>query len=483
MATITYNNRSSSNAKNLVTFTDIPNILKVTDASGGTKQTISLTFNGNLAGVLHTEPWTITIQGETISSVDTFDKAINKSFFVSQSNNTTAVSAARALRNCPNIAALYTVQQYQNGIILTAKDIGSFTVTVDSNISSTYLTRIVTQGSSQSQLVGSKIDVDVYNGSEYITTLEKNFYNGEAAFNMSPVLTTFAKRGKTEDYLFRVNTISQSGDYQVLGTVGTNYISQGYMCNQGNKYFPLTTLEIPAQNFSRGTDKDSWNNTILYLYGNSIPFSFYTNSQSVSHIDVVYRNSAFERIGAFDWNDSQAHATSDNYLVTTYIPLNTDTLKNSFYVDVKFETQQDFVRYNVIKPLKATEYYQRIYWRNSYGGVSFFDFTSAKTETRDLETTTYQKNIFDYYTDSRNELEKVYNNEIKYNVTLKSHLFENDGKYVFNDLAQSPEVWTEINGEIYAIIMESVSVDELNDRNNIYEATVKYRYSMTPSII
>lgn len=482
MATITYNNRSIGNASNLVTFTDIPNILKVTDASGGTKQTISLTFNGNLAGVVHTDPWTITIQGETISSVDTFDKAINKSFFVSTSNNTTAASAARALRNCPNIAALYTVQQYQNGIILTARDIGSFTVTVDSNISSTYLTRIVTQGSSQSQLVGSKINVDIYNGSDYITTLEKNFYNGEAAFNMSPVLTTFAKRGKTEPYLFRLNTISQSGDYQVLGTIGNNFICQGYMCNQGQKYLELYNYEVVAQNFFRGDEKQSWNNTLLYVYGNTIPFSFYTKSTSMSRIDVTYRDSAFNAVGGLDWNDEDAHAIGDNYLVTTYIPL-TNMPSSTFYVDVKFESQADFVRYNVIKPLKATEYYQRIYWRNSYGGVSFFDFTGAKTETRDLETTTYQKNIFDYYTDPRNELEKVYNNEIKYNVTLKSHLFENDGKYIFNDLAQSPEVWTEINGETYAIIMESVSVDELNDRNNIYEATVRYRYSMTPSII
>lgn len=482
MATITYNNRSSSNASNLVTFTDIPNILKVTDASGGTKQTISLTFNGNLAGVAHTDPWTISIQGETISSVDTFDKAINKSFFVSTSNNTTAASAARALRNCPNIAAQYTVQQYQNGIILTARDIGSFTVTVDSNIPVSYLSKSITQGSSQSQLVGSKIDVDVYNGSDYITTLEKNFYNGEAAFNMSPVLTTFAKRSKTEPYLFRLNTISQNGDYQLLGTVGTNYISQGYMCNQGQKYLELYDYEVMAQNFFRGSEKQSWNNTLLYVYGNTIPFSFYTKSTSMSRIDVLYRDSAFNVVGGLDWNDEDAHAVGNNYLVTTYIPLN-NMPSSTFYVDVKFESQLDFVRYNVIKPLKATEYYQRIYWRNSYGGVSFFDFTGAKTETRDLETTTYQKNIFDYYTDPRNELERVYNNEIKYNVTLKSHLFENDGKYVFNDLAQSPEVWTEINGETYAIIMESVSVDELNDRNNIYEATVRYRYSMTPSII
>ena len=65
---------------------------------------------------------------------------------------------------------------------------------------------------------------------------------------------------------------------------------------------------------------------------------------------------------------------------------------------------------------------------------------------------------------------------------MKSHLFEEDGKYVFNDLIQSPEVWTVINGQEYAIILDSVSVEE-TDRNNIYEATVKYHYSQEPSII
>ena len=76
----------------------------------------------------------------------------------------------------------------------------------------------------------------------------------------------------------------------------------------------------------------------------------------------------------------------------------------------------------------------------------------------------------------------IYDNKIKYSVTLKSHLFENDGKYVFNDLMQSPEVWTEINGQQYAIIIDTVSVEE-TDRNNIYEATVKYHYSQEPSLI
>lgn len=478
---ITYNNRSAVNAKNLVTFTDIPNILKVTDANTGQKQRITLTFTGNLSEVLHSDPWTITIQGDTISSVNTFEEAINKSFFVSSSNSTTAASVARALRNCPNITVAYTVQQYMYSIILTGREIGKLNTSVQTNISSTYLNITVEQGTSQSALYGAKVDVDVYAGSDYVTTLEKNAYNGEVAFNMSPVLTTIAKRGETQPYLFRLNTITASGGYNLLGTVGMNYISQGYMCNQGNKYLTLSTVEIPAQNFSRGSNKGVWNNTILYVYGGNIPFSFYTSGTGISHIDVVYRNSAYERIGAFDWNDPDAHASGNNYLVDTYIPLDAMPA-DTFYVDVKFESQDSFVRYNVIKPLKATEYSQRILWRNSYGGISFFDFTSQKSETRDLDVSTYQKSIFDYYENPMNELEKIYNNEVKYNVTLKSHLFENDGKYVFNDLAQSPDVWTVINGETYAIVIDSVSVEE-TDRNNIYEATVRYHYSMEPSIL
>lgn len=478
---ITYNNRSSSNARNLITFTDIPNILKVTDANTGQKQRITLVFNGNLSELLHSDPWTITIQGDTISSVNTFEEAVNKSFFVSPSNSTTAASVARAFRNCPNITVAYTVQQYQNGIILTGREIGKMSTSVQTNISNAYLNVTVEQGASQSTLYGAKVDVDVYAGSDYITTLEKNAYNGEVAFNMSPVLATIAKRGETQQYLFRLNTITESGGYNLLGTVGTNYVTQGYMCNQGNKYLTLSTVEIPAQNFSRGTDKGVWNNTILYVYGGNIPFSFYTSGTGVSHIDVVYRNSAYERIGAFDWNDPEAHAHGTNYLVDTYIPL-TDMPADTFYVDVKFESQEGFIRYEIIKPLKATEYSQRILWRNSYGGISFFDFTGQRSETRDLGVTTYQKSIFDYYTNPMNELEKVYDNEIKYNVTLKSHLFKNDGKYIFNDLAQSPDVWTVINGQTYAIILDSVSVDE-TDRNNIYEATVRYHYSMEPSIL
>jgi hypothetical protein len=129
-----------------------------------------------------------------------------------------------------------------------------------------------------------------------------------------------------------------------------------------------------------------------------------------------------------------------------------------------------------------TEGCNRILWRNSYGGISFFDFTGHKSETRKLETKTYNKNIYNYYTNPKNELEMVYDADVEYEVTLKSHLFNKDSVYVFNDLMQSSEIWTRVNQEDYAIILESVSVDE-TDNNDIYEATIKYRYSQKPSLI
>jgi hypothetical protein len=49
-------------------------------------------------------------------------------------------------------------------------------------------------------------------------------------------------------------------------------------------------------------------------------------------------------------------------------------------------------------------------------------------------------------------------------------------------LIQSASVWTEINGQEYAIIIDSVNVDE-TDNNGIFEATLKYHYSQNPSLI
>lgn len=484
MASITYNNLGSPT--NIVTFTDVPNILKVEDSDGGSYATFNFTINSSLKGVTTADgQWYITFLGETISNVLDPDNAVNKNFYISSNNTSTAASMVKAFRNCPGIIANFNVELVDSGgvtgVKLTAKGVGTIwtnmTNYLDTNIENTYMTMNGTDGSASSSLNGALIDVDVYSNDNYITTLEKNWYGGEASFNMSPVLTTISEYGRVVPYNFKISSI-KNGEYALLGTVNSNYTTPGYMVNQGSKFLVLSGLQV-AQNYSRGASREFDNNTILYVYKPVIDISVYAGNSGGFTQKIEFLDSAFNIIGSSTTQRSiQSYSLIDlqinlNVSGNAYFPL-------AFYVDVTLGALK--VRYNVIKPLKSTEYSQRILWRNSYGGISFFDFTGQRSETRDVDISTYQKNIFDYYTDPMNELEKVYDNEVKYTVTLKSHLFEHDGKYIFNDLIQSGEVWTEINGQNYGIIIDSVSVDE-TDRNDIYEATVKYHYSQEPSLI
>lgn len=478
---IKYNNETLPS--NLITFNDIPNILKVSDESGGTYATISFFFNVPLQTYLVLEDglWYITIMGETITNVTDPSRAINKNFYIAPTNESTNASIVRALRNCPTIAANFNVDFTGNTVTLTAKAVGSL---VDessfvTNISNVVCIETITDGTSFSDLYGSQISVDVLSDGEYVTTLQKNFYNGEAAFNMTPIINTLAKTGATVPYTMKLSSVSSNGTYSVLGNIGENYASVGYMVNQGEKYLDNTYFNF-AQNWKRGKQRDVLNNSILYVYQPSIPISFYRGNEGGGTITINYLDSAFNIVRSDEttWENTY----SSIKLINLEIALIQNLLStNIFYVDLVFGYDST-VRYNVIKPMYATEYSQRIKWINSYGGVSFFDFTGQKTETRELDTKTYQKNIFDYYTDPINELEKIYDNDVTYTVTLKSHLIEEDGKYIFNDLLQSPYVWTEINGENYAIIIDSISVDE-TDNNNIYQATVRYHYSQEPSLI
>jgi hypothetical protein len=466
---------------NLITFTDIPNILKVEDTSGGTYATMTFTFSGDLAAITTANSqWHITFLDETITNSLLPQNAVNKSFYISSNNVSTASSVAKAFRNCSSIAAAFDVI-FEGGssVVLRAKAVGSIWTGVQNylitNIDSTYLTTNGVDGSADSELNGAVINVDIYNDNNYVTTLEKSYYGSEAAFNLSPILTTVADYGYVEPYTIRVSSI-KNGEYSLLGNIDTNYIAVGYMVNQGYKYINTDAGIRIAMNYSRGAERDVENNTILYVYEPKIKLSIYKgDNTSRATFRVEYLDSAYNLIGIYD-----SYINLINKFQDLNIDLDERYYGDAFYVDVTIGNTK--IRFNVIKPIKATDYCQRIYWRNSYGGISFFDFTGQKSETREINVETYQKNIFGYYTDEMNELEKAYDNSVKYTVTLKSHLFENDGKYVFNDLIQSANVWTEINGHQYAIIIESVSVDEVNN-NNIYEATVKYRYSQTPSLV
>lgn len=480
MADITYNNIDISGATNLVTFTDVPNILKVSDITGGTKARVTLSFSGDMSTVTTGDAqFYITIFDETITNILNYNSAANKSFYVSTSTTSTAASVTRALRNCPNIAANFIVQNNDNVVTLIARDYGSIIVgnnPYSTNILSAFLTITVNDGYSLSDLQGALIDVDVYKDEEYVTTLEKNWYDGEAAFDVSPVLTTISKHGFTTPYTFRISSI-KDGEFTELATSETNYTIPAYMCNQGEKYLFLSGASI-AMNASRGSAKTSDNNTILYVYENTIPISYYAHNIGGMTIIIDYIDSAYNIL--YTTSEAWTKPYSSNKMFEFEFQLDEHYFNQSTYVDLTMGGKT--FRFNVIKPFKMTEYCQRILWRNSYGGVSFFDFTGQKSETRNLEAMTYEKNIFDYYDTTKNELEKMYDNDVEYQVTLNSHLMEKDGIYVFNDLMQSTDIWTIVNGQEYGIIIDSVSVEEQN-QNDIYEATVKFHYSQKPSLV
>ena len=489
---ITLNNLQ--NPSNIVCLSDIPNILKVEDSSGGTYTSFTLLLGNGLNTVTNKDgQWYITLFNETITNVLDSSMAVGKNFYVSSSLNSTAASIARAFRCCPTIAANFNVTNSGANVIIKAKSVGpvlsaTSTTAIVTNINQQYLGISRTIGTADSDLFGSRVIVDISTEDEnastqYVTTLEKNYYGSEVAFNLSPVLSTLSSTGKVIPFNLNLSKL-KNGTYTQLGNVVNNYATVGYMVNQGDKFIPIDEFSF-AQNFSRGEQREVANNSLLYVYAPSIPISFYNGNDGRFYVYVDYVDSAgniLETYTAFTWTNTN----SDKKLWDININLAPNTglrerFKQAFYIDVHLGSNTK-VRYNVIKPLKATEYYQRIYFRNSYGGISFFDFTGQKSETRDADIKTYQKNIFSYYDDSKNELEKVYNNDIKYSVTLKSHLFENDGKYIFNDMMQSTDAWVVVNNETYGIIIDSVSVEETTN-NNIFEATVKYHYSQEPSLI
>lgn len=493
------NNLGYEKAENLILFSDVPNIVTLDDNdAGGTYGTFHFSIQTGLyAATTGTSQWWISFLGETVSNVMNPEDAINKNFYISQDRHSTAASLCKALRNCPSIAAKFqiylspNISTYGHIVYLKAREIGKAWTDLSQELSfapglnaTDKITYTSTNGTANSPYYNSKIDIDIYVNDEYTTTMEKTFTGNKCSFDITPVVNTISKIGDTAPFKLYMSYTNTSGTSEQIAEIPSgssyNYASVGYMVNQGQKY--LVNNGVIAQNYSRGESRSGdgvSNNTILYVYNESIPITIYKGNSGGGTYTVRYLDSAFQEITGqtVTWSTG---GTSD-IMYTIEIPINKQYLSSSvYYIDVD-GLLGERIRYNVIKPLQMTEHCQRIYFRNSYGGISFFDFTGAKSETRDIELQTYNKNNFDYYTSDVNEREMLYDNDTKYTYTLKSHLIEGDARWIFNDMAQSPYLWTEINGQTYAIILDSISVDEVSTSNNIYEATIKYHLSQKPS--
>lgn len=471
---ITYNNLSSPS--NILTFTEIPNILKISENVTGTKCTIQFMMGDNLRQTVSADSqYYITLFGETVSNVMSAAEARNKRFYISDDAKSTAMSIASALRNCGGLNADFDIFGNGGTVEIIAKTIGKKITTANylqRNIPAQYMSVSVQDGNSYSILFNSKIDIDVYdsasvNVSNYITTLEKNWYGDECAFDMSPVLATFSEYGQTKPYSFVINVFREDGEWQNQGTVSGN-TTIGYHANQSDKYKYAQGAQM-LLNKNRGTN----GTMILYTYNNVIPYSVLCGSDTGGwNVIVSVKDSAFNEVYSYT---STGRRTTSNMIVDTNATIPQTAMTSGYYVDITIGTQT--TRFNIIKPLKATEYYQRIQWRNEYGGISFFDFTGSRSESDSVDIETYEKNIFDYYDNEYFERKMIYSNDYNKTISLKSHLMEEDGKWIFNSLMRSKKVWTTVNGKTYYIIPKSIDVEEDQQYNNIYTAKLTFEFS------
>lgn len=475
----------------IVTFTDVYNLLQVKQNVSGTNALLELCVKGtwtSTASEITEGQYYFSIFGETITSTVYPSQAKNKKFYISSTLTDTVVSICRALRNCGSLAAQYTITVGtttidNDTIIIRSKTIGykGFNGKIATNIPQNYLQQtVVSNGSADegtNKFYGSQITTDVLRNSgtaisDYVTTLEKNFYGNECSMDVSPVLATMVEPTKDnqriEPYTLNVNKLATDGSYDNLGSVNA-YVTYGYLANQSQKYLPLE--EITVLSNSKTTDRGG----LLYLYDKYVDFSVLISDTATGFpLTVAYLDNAMNRI---DTVVRLIPITVPQVTIRDFhLDLNSNLLAQSTYIEVYVNSQTPQLRYQVIKPLKATENNQRVWWRNEYGGLSFFDFCGKHEESDDIAIETYEKNIFDFYTNPEFERKKIYKNDIEKSVTLTSHLMKKEGIYIFNSLIRSKKVWTIVNNKVHYIIPKNVDLEE-QTYDNIFVAKLTYNYS------
>lgn len=476
---ITLNNLYNYAGRRYILFDEVPNIITVKDTESGSTSQIVLTFKNGFYATGNSQ-YAITILDNTISNVLNPQDAVGQNFYGSNNKESLAFSAARALRACPNVTANYNIGTSNETVTLTAKQIGSifsqYAIDFETNIPSTFMTYTKQDGNASNTLHNANIQLDItYDVYQPLAVMEKNMHNGRVDFDISKALSTLADYGRFQRFSYGVSALNSDGQYINLWANASNaydLIAKGYKTKYSNKFLTLSDTPQIALAVDRGTSRNVFNNTLLYIYDKTLPVTVYVNSNTVNYT-ITYYDSAMVVLGTQNGNGNV-----NNFVCELDITLS-DTYFNSqcFYIDLTIGGNT--VRYNLIKPLKMTEENTRIYWRNEYGGIQFFDFTGQKSQTEERSNTTYHNGnaIFEYYDTEYQTKPLAYENNqivtVNEKINVQSHLIEKDGIWQFDSLARAKKAWTIIGGTQYDIIIDSVSVEE-TEQNNIYRASVQF---------
>ena len=504
---ITFNNLT--NSRNIICLSGVPNILTFTGSST-TNQYAEYEFNyTTIINIEINTTYNINFGEYNITSTFDSKNVGGTTFWLPQFNSYenqmySCYTIVRAFRNVPFIAANYNVYLDEDGngglspvVHIKAKKYGSnFNVNVSTDLpASIYSWSRVTNGSTDdAMLQGStnKILCDVYkyktpapfgdntlSEREYITSLEKNYYGQPVNFNVTPILNTLLSNDNYEDMQQFDIDIYGFSDKRLVFSDNTTamYVTNGYLCNFSQPFINTISGNFFAANVSRGDDRAQFNKTYLYLYYPTLVFSIYTSTYGFVRGYVNYIDSAGNTIASIE---HEVTRTEGETLKTYTIALNAEKFSKSSYIDF-YLPAVGTIRYNVIKPINAANETEvrRVYWYNEYNGVSFFDFTGDRSETRKENIEYYEKQDFDFYnsTNSR-EKTKVYDKKIDIEVKHSSHFIDKNGVYLFYSLQNSKRAWVELSGIRYYINVTNLEVSESNNTAHIYTARITYEYSM-----
>lgn len=500
MAELLLNNLSD--AKDIICFDSVPNIVTVkSPTSRRVKAYAELRFNNTNINTM-TENTSFTINGYTVNGTKDISQANGRRFFIPtdvNDKNSLALNVMNAFKNISQLEMMYDFTFTPSSTFkITAKGYGAqYNIKVQFSSDTTVTINDLTNSSVTNELMGnesSKIYMDLYYKRDslrrlgaatestlsdmvYVTTLEKEFYNDDTHFNISPILTTLSENDSMIQYKLNAYA-SVDGVYKAIGETSSNYCVKGYLCNQGDKYIDYNDFRtyLPALNVKTGTNTSSYNKSTLYIYDPLIVFTvYYGNSSTFLNYTIRY----------LDSDETQMHQETARTLFTTpyrnvatvNIKLNENYLRDAYFIDVVMDFGT--LRYTVINPPYANVENNRIYWYNSYGGLSFFDFTAEKKQERKTELSTYNKSVLEYYEHNVEEQEIVYSKNVNIETTLTTHLMDENGLYQLYDLQESYTAWIEMDDNVYYIIVSEVKVEEPSE--GVYRATVKYKYSLMDS--
>lgn len=492
MATVRLDGQS--NVNNVTCFSFAPTILEVSSSTNGSYTIWQITL-GQVTSI--STGMYLKVNDITLNMVTSINDVKGYNFYMTPSTIASqrklmVNSLMEALKRVPEIMSGYDVYMPYSGsekqlqITMRSKTYGNNTpLTITKNISALSISH--TEGSASTELKEGDLKIDIYKlpiankynttttiTGKYQTTLSKHTANdSKVKFDLGSVFASLTNEGEVSQfgvYIYQITgtNLIEIADYKSV------YNVNGYLINQGGEFIPRFENAKVALNVNRGENRNYLNNTILYVYENTIPLSIY----AASGVNTLSYKIHYVGSDNIDISSTTQNANLSNALNHLTINLSDALLMQSKYIDIEF-TQYNLgtLRFNVIKPVRATDEHQRVYWYNSWGGVSFFDFAGNRTEERKVKTTTYQDSVLDYYDNDTNERDYVYDKQNEITVKLTTHNIHKDGQWLLFDLQQSRTAWTYINGQKYRIIVDDVTINTTSV-TDIYTATVQYRYSM-----